>query len=659
MAKKMSWEKAMNKINHQRKNPKKYNKAASTYNNDRGYNNIKPPYNFKKRKKKGKEKPTQFHNVLLEDHYDIAFEIKWETLTETAANPVVNSDEPATCPKNNNSEFQAYNKRWLTIDGKLAISPFTVKSAIANGFANILGGCYRVNTKKGSHSDIGQGKYPYGGKYKRYRVDRANSHPGIVTKIEKHGSGDKTFTIQPVNEFLYDKPDLPIKINNHEEVYVKAQNRGRKPKQVIDISDSKESPVYEKAFYYGEYRFGMDLRLNPGEIGKNHYHRFYTKKGAPIEITVPAINFKSKDELKSQVYLGSFDKTITQNPPNNYVDGQEWHENLDNIVDKSFVYYQRYADGSGNIGQNFQFKALFLHEDTIPPGQETCSDLDKLCPRCRMFGMVTDKNDKVKKVKGFKGRFKSSTLINNQVIKEGEPQQPPKYDFMDEKIELKRWHNEKGERIARQVLLPILGEPKPNKRDKNGYFDKDSGELKGAKYYQHAKLNLDNLINETNRKNTNVYSHKLRNYAQVCEAGLAFTGTVGAENCNLDEIGALLVLLHSKLLNNGFKIGLGKSLGLGSIKSTINKIWIRKQESYDSWKQITINSTQDIMNNLKNDLPGVDTVIKNLKSTAKMLNSLQIKNDDLAVPDYTLEYPGPDPRELQNYWRTFNNNKVE
>ncbi|HON86549.1 MAG TPA: RNA-binding protein, partial [Syntrophorhabdaceae bacterium] len=102
------------------------------------------PYAFFNRPPR-KKPIVAFHDRLLDKHYDIAFEITWETLTPTALNPCIDEEAPSCYPKINKDDYSGYNRRWLTIDNHLAISPFTVKSAIANGFANIMGGCYRVN----------------------------------------------------------------------------------------------------------------------------------------------------------------------------------------------------------------------------------------------------------------------------------------------------------------------------------------------------------------------------------------------------------------------------------------------------------------------------------------------------------------------------------
>ncbi|MBF0556818.1 MAG: hypothetical protein HQK96_20075 [Nitrospirae bacterium] len=79
------------------------------------------------------------HEKLQDERFDIAFTITWKTLTPTAANPCVDSDPNVeeNAFEEYKKDYKGYNRRWLMIDNRLAISPFTVKSAIANGFANL------------------------------------------------------------------------------------------------------------------------------------------------------------------------------------------------------------------------------------------------------------------------------------------------------------------------------------------------------------------------------------------------------------------------------------------------------------------------------------------------------------------------------------------
>lgn len=554
------------------------------------------PYEFFNRPPE--KKPIEaFQDRLLDNHYDIAFEIIWETQTPSALNPCLDEEEPSCYPEINKDEYSGYNRRWLTIDNHLAISPFTVKSAIANGFANIMGGCYRVNTRIQGHWKLRPGQYPYIGSYKRYRVERACSKPGIVKKINILKNEDREIIIQPVK---------------------------------LHYSASKENPSNSQLVYYGLYRCGMNLELH-----KSRKHLFYEEKGDLVEGTIKAINFESKEVLKRNVVIGV---------PHKDNESPEWYQDLSDIKEGTLVYYEMFKGKVTNIGKNFLFKALFVHEDAVPEKSSECIDLaGDLCPRCRMFGM-TDKTDKTLESIGFKGRFKSSTLINDREIFES-----PNFDYIRvndqdlkkeiDRIPLKTWvDKETWELLATQELLPISGPPKPNRRDVDGYFNKTTGEIKGAKYYLHGTLNsARNIYNVDTDPN---YTHSIRNYAQVARPHLRFTGTVGAENCNLEEIATFIILLHSDFSHHGFKIGLGKAFGMGSVKSYINRIWIRRKDDYENWHLVKKEdlSEEDLLKSLENSLNGITATHQGLKETVN--NTIHIINNLDGMENRVLKYPG-------------------
>ncbi|KJR40058.1 hypothetical protein MCHI_004042 [Candidatus Magnetoovum chiemensis] len=679
------------------------------------------PYGFKVREKPQRRKP-QYHSVLDASNYDIAFDISWKTLTPTALNPCIDPDEELKCFTTKNTPDKegpcAYDKRWLMIGNRLAISPFTVKSAIANGFANLLGSCYRVNNKIEGHKDKKEGHYPYGGGYKRYRVDLGNSKPGILTKkpeeVEHNGKTYYHVEVRPVTEYYCDfKPSFPLQ--KRQTYFAKTTRRGHKH-FITSLDTSKRGGHNTEVIYYGPYKFGMNLSLEKDNLDKNHLHRFYSFESKPrLEGCLPEINFKELSELKKNVYTGSFkrlppskledkwfnnilksskiseaekdiirkykdkdtkdkyreeifvifDKIGYNYDPRSYFEGCPWYDDIKDIPEGTFVYYQEFNGSITNIGRNFLFKALFFHEDTVPDGHEECDDLKNLCPRCRMFGMSgktedndsdgNSNNDEDNNAIGFKGRFKSSTLINPIELKEDKCTKT--FDFIIEdngKVTLKKWIDKANptNEIAQQVLLPIQAEPKPNKRDKDGYYDKTTGQMKGAKFYKHATPNPDSAfavnidkVDDNNSVNKD-YAHHLRNYAQVCKDGLVFTGTVGAENCSLDEIAALLLLLHSKLADHGFKIGLGKAFGMGSISSSIKRIWIKNKSRYE-WTKVEIDKPDDIGNlktTLEKHIEGITKELCNFAKAKKMLNSTQY------IENTKLEYPDTD-----KYWNKFNN----
>ncbi|MCF8090316.1 MAG: hypothetical protein K9L23_19915, partial [Desulfotignum sp.] len=112
------------------------------------------PYGFHERKTPRTD-TTAWHHCLKEGHFDIGFEIFWNNCTPAALNPCTEPGVPANMPdlpeNRKKNYFGGYGKRWLMSENRLVISPFTVKSAIAGGFANLMGGCYRVITKEEGH----------------------------------------------------------------------------------------------------------------------------------------------------------------------------------------------------------------------------------------------------------------------------------------------------------------------------------------------------------------------------------------------------------------------------------------------------------------------------------------------------------------------------
>lgn len=637
------------------------------------------PYDFCKRADKRidngelKQEPLQLHDRLNEGCFDIAFEIEWETLTPTAANPCVDLEAGASPEGCNKDEYAGYNKRWLIIGNRLAISPFTVKSAIANGFANIMGGCYRVVSSITGHDDVKENNYPYTGKYKRYRVSMdGKSHPGILKEVTKLENNDRKIKVQPVVEYYYDqeKPPDRISFEKNQPYYAEIEEiKNRKGevikrivKKVIKQGTDKETKNKKNVFYFGKYQFGMNLTLGPGDLNKNHYHRFYSLNGPIKEAIIPAINFEQGKEF---VYMGRFKKIhlTARYDPRTYSPDKTWDEELHTLEldnEDKWIYYEEFGNKITNIGKNFLFKAVFSVDDAIPYNNKVCNDPEELCPRCSMFGM-TGKGEDEESPQGFKGRFKSATLISNKVLEpDKDTYKIPELEEVGNNYEVKREkdvsvhilkHN--GIEVCRQYLLPLQGQPKANKRDVNGYYELDTGNIKGAKYYLHASCDIKKLIEDTDKKPKidsrppMPYTHHLRNFAVVCNEGEIFTGTVGAENCTPEEIAALIILLQSSEANHGFKIGLGKAFGMGSIKSSISRIWIRAKDGYE-WQRF--DDVHQFLEKNPDFKDKKDELKQILTLPDRLYNKLDGKGEDLTVPNIKTEYPEPGLR----YWQKFN-----
>lgn len=329
----------------------------------------------------GKLEPAAHHEILHDDRYDVAFEIRWKTVTPTAINPALSDRRPPAGVPCSDERFKGYSRSWLRMNGFLAISPFTVKGAIANGVANLLGGCYRV-------------------------VDPQNT----------------------------------------------------------------------------------------GEVERKP-----------------------------------------------------------------------------------------LHSDAIPEGNQLCTSKDNLCPRCTLFGMVDKAGDDAG---GFRGRFKAATLVSSVELK----QESGIRDYSSflkgaNALRVEEWHDAQGNPVTALELLPVAMTSNPyGKHTREKYFH-DDGEILGAKYFPHENLASARNIKGIDQKRV---KHEHRTFGEVCRPGVVFSGTVGAENCSIDEIAALAIPLHSPASGHGFKLGIGKFFGLGSVESSVSRIWVRDCRSY-TWQQILVN----------------------------------------------------------------------
>jgi hypothetical protein len=419
------------------------------------------PYRFVARGDQLSKSVPPFHDQLDADRYDVAFEITWEAISTVAANPCL-TNGPACFPKNLNDKdtfYAGYNKRWLTINNRLAISPFTVKSAIASGFANLMGGCYRINPKTEIH-------------------DRS--------------------------------------------------------------------------------------------------------------------------------------------------------------------------------------KKFFLHEDTIPSIHICCKDMNILCPRCQMFGMTDQSGNVNLDAVGYCGRFKSAALLSDILLDTEESfiQRIPvesetgECNYLD--ATMTQWGCN-GVVKCRQYLMRIASSPKPEKLDVDGYFNHRKKILKGVKNYLHGTKGAGSLedwsksieeIDSSRDKNGKfTISHKMRNYAVVCEKGVSFQGTVGGENCSQDEIAALLMLLEHTVAGHGFKIGLGKAWGLGSMVSSVKTVWVRQSGDY-SWTSFSCRDMDciQLVQEVDRLMPGVGSAIETFKNISDLTQKI---NPYIGHEKKRLKYP----ENLRNYWK--------
>ena len=192
-----------------------------------------------------------------------------------------------------------------------------------------------------------------------------------------------------------------------------------------------------------------------------------------------------------------------------------------------------------------------------------CTDYNKLCPACRVFGWVhpdPPKNDLSVKV-AYAGRVKIS---HAQIIENSGTLTP--------------------------FPLAILSTPKPTTTffyllknanpDFNVTYDTLEAKLRGRKFYRHQ--------NEANKQEYvragRIEDHQNRTIRDALKPGAKFKFTIEFENLAPVELGALLWAIE---MEDGMfhKLGMGKPLGFGSVKISIKKLEaLHIKERYSSFK---------------------------------------------------------------------------
>lgn len=266
-----------------------------------------------------------------------------------------------------------------------------------------------------------------------------------------------------------------------------------------------------------------------------------------------------------------------------------------------------------------------------------CSDYDYLCPACRVFGWVNQNSPEEATKVSYAGRIKIShaKIIEN-----------------------------KGN--LGEFPLAILSTPKPTTTFfyllKNGNpdfgvdYSSPDAQLRGRKFYRHQ----DKAEEQEYKRADNIRDDQNRTLGDALAPGAKFRFAIEFENLASVELGALLWSIE---MENGMfhKLGMGKPLGFGSVKTTIKKMEIlQPKERYNSfnnsgWKTIDIEKQKEWVKTFKTamkDRYGKDfDSLENIMDLKAILSSIELP------VHYPRSSERPDPGGRNYQW--FMENKKE
>ena len=194
----------------------------------------------------------------------------------------------------------------------------------------------------------------------------------------------------------------------------------------------------------------------------------------------------------------------------------------------------------------------------LPDYMHRCEDIDDLCPACRAFGWVEQRQDDAKDQKSKPGAYAGRLRFSHASI-------DPDTDT-----------------ACPEQRLAVLGSPNPttsrfylfnaNRRPEDGRSDESAGYdgnggtnlLRGRKVYRHHKPTAKVLGSE-------ICSDQNRSIVDAAGIGAQFEFDIHFENLAEAELGALLWAIE--MGDKGYhRLGYGKPLGLGSMEIAVREI---------------------------------------------------------------------------------------
>lgn len=371
--------------------------------------------------------------------------------------------------------------------------------------------------------------------YKRITI------PGCPGILKKDAKG---YYIQKATRYKVEKE----KVENFREgqlVYFGKINRWKVAEDVLP--DYKQG--YKKGFFHrGEY------------FEKKKYESVFEEKKEIIRLPE---NFNPKEHL--QKLLNLYDKETKINKTEEH-SGYK-HYNLNNKV--LLVYYYEVDGKFYYLSPACISKIVFHHSINEileqQGGYNPCTDIHFLCPACALFGMVGEKN-----ALGSRLRF-TDALVASDLDPE-EYYLPPKVltELSAPKLSATEFYLEDPGKDIWNYDFAGNWDGKKLIIDRN-YQPK----IRGRKFYWHS--NKEPIW----QNYTGYKDEKLNNLncaIRPLKKGIRFTFRIYFEQITEEELKRLLWTLSigGNESSHCHKIGMGKPIGLGSIKIKIDRVTIRK-----------------------------------------------------------------------------------
>jgi len=229
------------------------------------------------------------------------------------------------------------------------------------------------------------------------------------------------------------------------------------------------------------------------------------------------------------------------------------HGWYDKLNENDIIYFQDKGPGridicSTQIGKLPYNRSIYTAANKA---QKPCKSLDKLCPACRVFGNILRDDDK-NTIEALAGRIRvSKGIINGR-------------------------HNDQA------IPLQVLGSPHPScvafylEGDHlyKGYDD-NSSSIRGRKVYLH-NLNPNFKYSDNPIPKKGGFEPE-KNKMNVSAKGMlvkgGFTFKLRFDGITQFDLGALLFVLDCQE-GHGLKLGLGKPIGLGSIRTSVESLTV-------------------------------------------------------------------------------------